>query len=446
MMKLEGKIMKDEILKYLAEGHTKVDAMKHFELSRYRLNKVLSSEADCYDGFLKEFVDDDAEIQQLRMERVYRIYCGWCIENRITPGNVRGLISEILKRGKLNTPPTHYYKMVKTSNQVITLARAGMTQNKMDYYAKKVTNNMLRNDIAAGFAEEFDVDCISLLLGDMTLADFQSKWADFRSLYNKEIIPTRVAEKTVEEPVITEDIVYNDATSYAEEKVKDKKFSSFKALRKFFKYTKVRPLTVNAVLCDGRHDTDQIVTDLNADCIFESLERWQMSDATWMESKANEWVDKNIEFDGDGNALQMLRVYTTGYNPLNMTVAKIAMQRRINFSALYFNPNTNKYWEQKIVDQFPLERHPLLKFVDAGEYYIHGELTADEAYEVIVDVGGINARAYRFMIEDRDVVSMILKNLNYAFMENSYTITINKCNLKDRTKVYERFATEESFE
>lgn len=435
--------MKEEVLKYLADGHTKTDTMAHFGLSRYRLAKVLKEDTDCYDGFVREFVSANAEVQNLRMVTVYKVYCGWCKEHDVEPGNVRGLVTRILTACNLNVPPAVYYDILKSKNDVRLLVKTDLTPNKLKYYENSVTNNMLRNNIAAEFSDEFDVDSISLLLGDMTLADFIAKWKDIRSLYNKEITPTKASVK--EEKVEAAPAVYNDATSYVEEKMKDRKFTSFKALRKMFEYTSVNPLTVNTVLCGDRHDVGGIVQDLNTKPIFSTLLGWQKQDAEWMERTASAWIDQNIKFDKNGNALQKLRVYTTGYNPLNMTVAKVAMQRNINFNALYYNPTKNEYWEQEIINSFPLEQHPLSKFVESGDYYMYGDFPDDKAYETVVAVGA-EQREYRFVTAEKDVVSMLLNNLNYSFVGCRYAVTVYKCNLRERETVYQRAVTEAYFE
>lgn len=474
--------MYEEILKFLADGNTKTATADKFDLSLYKLNKILKESSqireaeetkESLDLFKKEFLDCENKPSIYQLSYVMRVYYGYCINNKLEPVTVREFISYALCALKITPPGENYFRKCLYKSDIILLTSFKKNKNMLDYYAKYATNNYILRKILPSVEQDFDKDCLSLLFDNVTVSEFEAKWGSLRSLYYKDEIPElqktqdvnvseenetnstettkekddtsdtvkddNVENSNTEQPVQQSAEVFNDASTYVEVPIRDKQFTNLKRLRKMFTIEEVFPETVNAVLCSGRHDIHTIVDDINASSIFNTLNDSQMQDGIWMEERALKWIDDHVKFDEHGNALQSINVYTTGYNPLNMTLVKCALQRKVNLTALYHIISSNSYWAQKIIDQFPVQKSVLTRYVGSGKYYVYGELKSNEIYRVVLNLEDVESAQFQFLFEDRDVAFMLMKHMNYEFIKHPFTVSVYKHNLKNSKLIYSCF-------
>lgn len=455
--------MKEEVLAYLAAGNTKAAAMHKFGLTRYKLEKMLRDregpvtvENNC-SKFVSEFVEDNAEAVAFPLDTMYRVYCGYCISVNDSPVSLREFVDSVLTACGVERPDTGYFNLCKVKSHLTIFVKCTKTKRVLDYYASMAGNSFLRNRMIGSLNSEFDKDCIRLLTSDIDFKGFVEKWGSIRCIYCLDEEPVELTDVAVkdeevnevkEEPPVevTVECVYNDATSFVEPDMVSRKFYTLKSLQRFFHVAYVCKPTVKVVLCDDRHNITAITGSMDATPVFSTLQSWQMEDADWMESKVNSWIDTNIQFSAEGVALQNICLYTTGYNALNLAMVKCAMQRKVNLSAMHYNPKKNDYWQQELISSFPTVNQPLAQFVEPGKYFVHGEISGDVLYRLELKMNDVDNKPYEFVSTDKDVIQMIRNNLSYKFMKHPYTMRIYRHDGQTCTKIFGMFVTEEDME
>lgn len=455
--------MKEEVLEFLAAGNTKVAAMHKFGLTRYKLEKVLRdregpvTQEDSCTKFVHEFVDEGAEAAAFPLDNMYRVYCGYCVSANSSPVSLREFVDRILTACDIARPDIGYFNMCKTKSHLTVFVKCTKTKRVLDYYASMASNSFLRNRMIGSLDSEFDKDCIKLLTSDIDFKGFIEKWGSIKYIYNLEEEPVEstvevesdreVDSTKVESPgEAMVECIYNDATSFVEQDMVSRKFYTLKSLQRFFHVVHVCKPAVKVVLCDDRHNITAITGSMDAAPVFETLQSWQMEDAGWMESKANAWIESNVQFNTEGVALQKICLYTTGYNALNLAMVKCAMQKKVNLNAMHYNPKKNDYWQQELITSFPTVDQPLSRFVEPGKYFVHGEISGEVLYRLELKMNDVDNKPYEFVSTDKDVIQMIRNNLSYKFVKHPYTMRIYRHDGQTCTKIFGMFVTEEDME
>lgn len=150
-----------------------------------------------------------------------------------------------------------------------------------------------------------------------------------------ELVKSKVkpAEQKVTEPESTKEESEEVSTSTNSAKNKFKRVGNY-------------PKEVEVILCSGRHDIEGVI-GRQLPAIFSTLSENELFDFAMMERRVKEWTKSHLVWE-EGGTSQSLVVYTTGYNPLNMSVVKVLHSVGAGLICKYYDATNDRYVSHRV--------------------------------------------------------------------------------------------------